>query len=281
MGGPNFNPLERQWITNTGNPVVDMIDENHKSRLGGWKGWVGVAMVILHVLANVVYCGVGAYVVTQSAACEQTYRKFHLKRYISYSMVFSSISLLSFCAYSRVTCKETVRARATALLIMHLAFTVWGSLTWRQMDPSCANRNGSLLVLYQHITVLFNGVYFFLLLVHEVHPPKADWTVMPWFGVILVTQLDTRYSEPQNWQMPDELLPHELGPPKKIIAAESQPFHPVQAVDANAAQVSTGQLRSHLQREFEDLRMEVAPNGTHPQQETTKPEAEPMHRRPP
>jgi len=171
--------------------------DGRKKAFDGWKSIVGITAVLLHVLANVTYCGLGIYVLAaNSAACEKTY---HIRKYITFSLVFNGMSFVSFFVFSRIKCKESVRGRATALLILHLAFATWGGLTWRQMDELCKDETDRMMLGFQHATVVFNGLYFFLLCWHEVSPPEADWTVMPWFGPTsrLVDFKDPKYGKVQ------------------------------------------------------------------------------------
>lgn len=107
--------------------------------------------------------------------CEQAY---HVKRYLRLILIFIAFNFVSYCLFSRSGCEQAARARATALTVLHLAFSLWGSLTWRQIDGMCASAAGALLV-FHHTAVVFNGVYFLFFLLHEMWNPHVDWTVMP------------------------------------------------------------------------------------------------------
>jgi len=157
-----------------------MTVDNPQMGVDRWKNNFMILAVIIHCLANVTYCGLGIFVVVDKPpACEQTY---HMKKYLTLSIVFNSVAFLSFFVFSRIKCKDSVRARATAVLILHLAFTLWGLLTWRKLDAQCQDANDPMLLGFHHATVFWNGMYFFLYIVHEICPPNADWTVCPWFG---------------------------------------------------------------------------------------------------
>jgi len=46
--------------------------DGRKKAFDGWKSIVGITAVLLHVLANLTYCGLGIYVLAaKSAACEK------------------------------------------------------------------------------------------------------------------------------------------------------------------------------------------------------------------
>lgn len=154
--------------------------DNPQIGVDRWKHNFIILVVIIHCLANITYCGLGIFIVVDKpAACEQTY---HMKKYLTLSIVFNSVAFLSFFVFSRIKCKDSVRARATAVMILHLAFASWGLLTWRKLDAQCKDANDPMLLGFHHASVLWNATYFFLYVVHEICPPNADWTVCPWFG---------------------------------------------------------------------------------------------------
>lgn len=156
------------------------VENPEKGGLDRWKNNFMILVVIIHCIANITYCGLGVFIIVDKpAACEQTY---HMKKYSTLSIVFNFMAFLSFFVFSRIKCKDSVRARATAVLILHLAFTAWGLLTWRKLDAQCQDANDPVFLGFHHATVLWNGMYFFFYAIHEVCPPKADWTVCPWFG---------------------------------------------------------------------------------------------------
>lgn len=139
-----------------------------------------IGFVILHVVATLGFLATGAYVMTRAhlnwrPTCEQSY---HVKRYLRLNLIFIAISFVTYYLFSRDGCEQAARARATALTVKHLAFSLWGALTWRQIDEMCASAAGTLLV-FHHTAVVFNGAYFLFFLLHEMCNPRVDWTVMP------------------------------------------------------------------------------------------------------
>jgi len=234
-----------------------MIIENPKNALHGWRGVAAGIAVVIHVLMNIAYCGFGVtIIVMKPAACEQTYHRYHMRKYITFSVVLCATSLFTYFVFSRVKCKESVRGRATALLILHFAFTAWGVLTWRQMDPSCANQNGSLLFDFQHVSVVFNGAYFLFLIMHEMFPPKADWTVMPKLecGPPPVDFTSPEYQQVENW--------HRSNATAQSLETDI-PVGAGQPIEANMPPsydpISQELLTPQLQREFDAIMAELAP----------------------
>lgn len=142
-----------------------------------------LAVVLLHIVSNLSFLIVGCWVVSEQnndprfAVCEKTY---HVRRFLTLTLAFNAISFSSYFIFSRPGCEEQARARATALLVLHLGFSVWGTAAWRRLEPKCEDAMGSKLVIFQHIAVVYNALYFTFLCGHEVvMNPDSDWTVMP------------------------------------------------------------------------------------------------------
>merc|ERR1712216_17142 len=124
--------------------------------------WVVVLFgVIVHLVTSVGYVGLCIYLLAVSSGasshCEDVY---HLSKYVELSIAFNLVSL---CTYFIFTAgNETTRGRATAFTMVHLAFSLWGSLTWSKLDALCTDpsAHNDKLLLAHHITVFYNGAYF-------------------------------------------------------------------------------------------------------------------------
>jgi len=139
-----------------------------------------MVLFAMHIIANVTYCGMGLYLLSfKPFHCEKTY---HLRKYLTLSTAFAIFSFVAYFLFSRVKDKETVRARASATMLLHLGFFTWGFLTWRKLDPHCEDQNDVIIILFHQATVFFNGIYFVLYALHELKHPGADWTVAPSFS---------------------------------------------------------------------------------------------------
>lgn len=152
-----------------------MIEETSKS-----LPKIFMVLFAMHIIANVTYCGMGLYLLSfKPFACEKIY---HLRKYLTLSTAFAIFSFAAYFLFSRVKDKETVRARASATMLLHLGFFTWGFLTWRKLDPHCADLNDVIIIMFHQASVFFNGIYFVLYCLHELKHPGADWTVAPSFS---------------------------------------------------------------------------------------------------
>jgi len=137
--------------------------------------------VVLHMAATLIFLVTGVYVLSREHhnwrhSCEKMY---HVKRYLRLCLVFIGVNFGTYCLFSRAGCEQAARARATALTVLHLAFSLWGTLTWKKMDALCADAAGPLLE-FSHVAVCLNAAYFVFFVVHELFiNPHVDWTVMP------------------------------------------------------------------------------------------------------
>lgn len=142
---------------------------------------VFLLFVGLHIVDNIMYFVGGIIVLSESTGdrfCEDIY---HIKKYVVFSLIVNACAFATYFLFSRASYPECVRARATGLVVLHVALLTWGALTWRQLDPLCSERIGHHLRLLHHATVILNGVYFAFYLFHEALPPMADWTIFPVF----------------------------------------------------------------------------------------------------
>jgi len=140
---------------------------------------------VVNILMNLLYMSYGVYAVTYidiPSQCEKTY---HLKRFVTFSITFNSIGFFTYLVFSwlvKRNDRESARARAMALIVIHLAFSVWGSLTWQKlMNTNCEDDLDLDMKIAHEGSIAFNGVYFIALFLHEVIPHEADWTLMPVF----------------------------------------------------------------------------------------------------
>jgi len=152
-----------------------MIEETKSSSLPK----IFLVLFVAHIIANVTYCGMGLYLLSfKPFSCEKIY---HLRKYLTLSTAFAIFSFVAYFLFSRVKDKETVRARASATMLLHLGFFTWGFLTWRKLDPHCEDQNDVIIIMFHQATVFFHGIYFVLYCLHELRHPGADWTVAPSF----------------------------------------------------------------------------------------------------
>jgi len=139
---------------------------------------------VVYISVNLLYMCFCTWAVASNhipSECEQV---FHLKRFITLSLTFNGIALFTYlmfsCRADTISSLENARARATALIVLHLAFSVWGTLTWQKLNSACEDIDVEILCAH-HSSTAYNGVYFILLFLHECIPHEADWTVMPSF----------------------------------------------------------------------------------------------------
>jgi hypothetical protein len=104
----------------------------------------------------------GVYAVTYidiPSQCEKTY---HLKRFVTFSITFNSIGFFTYLVFSwlvKRNDRESARARAMALIVIHLAFSVWGSLTWQKlMNSNCEDDLDLDMKIAHEGSIAFNGV---------------------------------------------------------------------------------------------------------------------------
>lgn len=155
-----------------------MMIEDKKSSTSLSK--IFLVLFLAHIIANVTYGGLGLYLLSfKSFSCEKIY---HLRKYLTLSTAFAIFSLVAYFLFARVKDKETVRARASATMLLHLGLFMWGFLTWRKLDPHCEDQNDVIIILFHHASVFFNGIYFVCYCLHELRHPGADWTVAPTFS---------------------------------------------------------------------------------------------------
>jgi len=70
------------------------------------------------------------------------------------------------------------------LTIFHFAFASWGVLMWVQLSDTCADiisGQYSMMLVYHHISVAHNAIFFTLMLVHEAYLGSklgSDFTLM-------------------------------------------------------------------------------------------------------
>merc|ERR1711988_1868440 len=90
---------------------------------------------VIYISVNLLYLCFCTWAVATNhipSECEQV---FHLKRFITLSLTFNGIALFTYLIFKDTKNNlETARARATALIVLHLAFSVWGTLTWQKLS---------------------------------------------------------------------------------------------------------------------------------------------------
>lgn len=188
-----------------------------------WRENLVVVAVIVHVTTLLGYISVGSWIVIENAVnhlsskeqlCEDSY---HMRKYVLLSVAFNTGSLVSYFVFARWKCDENARARATAFTIVHLAFCVWGLLTWRKFNSPCTDLINDTLVFYHHGTSVLNGLYFILYAVHETQLRRmsADYTVMVAFhcssSTLDLSQLGVKYQPVPSETVFPKGLPDQSG----------------------------------------------------------------------
>jgi len=207
---------------------------------------------IIHISIMLAYTSFGTYAVTYIDIPSQCEKQYHLKRFIWLSIAFNTIAFITYLVFSWFVKKgdwETARARAMLLIIMHLAFSVWGGLTWQKLvDSNCEDFLDIDFQIAHEGSIALNGMYFVMLFLHEVIPHKADYTLMPVFidekqkaaymrrrAALQAAQKTQQQKTPRvqfKKVTPDTMDQHKLQDPENGDSPKSEPIDRWGAEDA-------------------------------------------------
>jgi len=138
-----------------------------------------VAIIIWHLA----FIGLGA----ASLAEDQALRsdscgiKYHTVKYAALNVTFAFFSLATFFSFPGGG--EGARARAVLLIVLHLAFAVWGVLMLRAYSPACAavlSDKFTAIDQFQHVSIAHNASFTILIFLHELFTDQlgADHTII-------------------------------------------------------------------------------------------------------
>jgi hypothetical protein len=134
------------------------------------------------VLWHMAFISIGA----ASLAEDQDLRKdscgqYHIVKYASLNVVFAFFSLVTFFVFPGGG--EGARARAVLLIVLHLAFAVWGGLMFSSFSPACetvlTDKFGAINQ-FQQICIAHNACFAVLVFLHELFSDRlgADHTII-------------------------------------------------------------------------------------------------------
>lgn len=138
-----------------------------------------VAIIVWHLAF--ISLGATSLVEDQALRSDSCGLQYHTVKYAGLNVTFAFFSLVTFFVFPGGG--EGARARAVLLVVLHLAFAVWGILMLRAYTASCAavlTDKFSALDQFQHICIAHNAFFAFLVFVHEVFSDRlgADHTII-------------------------------------------------------------------------------------------------------
>lgn len=136
-------------------------------------------MVIWHMAF--ISIGAASLAEDQALRSDSCGQQYHIVKYTILNVVFAFFSLVTFFVFPGGG--EGARARAVLLIVLHLAFAVWGALMCRAYSPACetvmADKFASINQ-FQHVCIAHNAFFAVLVFLHELFGDRlgADHTII-------------------------------------------------------------------------------------------------------
>lgn len=144
---------------------------------------LSAAPAVAIVLWHLAFISIGSAAVAEDQALRSNPCgiQYHTVKYTFLNLTFAFFSLVTFFVFPGGG--EGARARALLLVVLHLAFTVWGALMYRAYTPACEavlSEKFSAINQFQHISIVHNGFFALLVFMHELFSDRlgADHTVI-------------------------------------------------------------------------------------------------------
>merc|ERR1712100_520748 len=126
-----------------------------------------VAIILWHMAF--ISLGTASLVEDQALRSDSCGQQYHTFKYAFLNVTFAFFSLVTFFVFPGGG--EGARARAVLLIILHLAFSVWGVLMYRAYSSACEtvlSDKFSAIDQFQHICIAHNVFFAVLVFVHEL-----------------------------------------------------------------------------------------------------------------
>jgi hypothetical protein len=144
---------------------------------------VAAAPAVVLVLWHLAFMAIGvtSLIEDQDLRTDSCGKQYHVFKYAFLNIVFAFFSTVTFFIFPGGG--EGARARAVLLIVLHLAFAVWGMLVCQSYTPTCesvlAHKFGAIN-LYQHICIGHNACFGMLAFLHELCSDrlKGDHTII-------------------------------------------------------------------------------------------------------
>jgi len=138
-----------------------------------------VAIVMWHLAF--ISIGAASLAEDQALRSDSCGQQYHTVKYAFLNVVFAFFSLVTFFVFPGGG--EGARARAVLLVVLHLAFAVWGVLMCRAYTPACESvlaDNFGAINQFQHICIAHNAFFAVLVFMHELFSDRlgADHTII-------------------------------------------------------------------------------------------------------
>jgi len=138
-----------------------------------------IAIIIWHLAF--ISLGVSALVEDQALRADTCGQQYHTVKYGALAVTFASFALITFFVFPGGG--EGARARAVLLIVLHLAFSVWGMLMLRAYTPACEavlRDKFTAIDQFQHVCIAHNAFFALLVFLHELFSDRlgADHTII-------------------------------------------------------------------------------------------------------
>lgn len=201
-----------------------------------------VAIVIWHLA----YISIGSAAIAEDQALRSDTCgiQYHTVKYTFLNVTFAFFALVTFFVFPGGG--EGARARAVLLVVLHLAFAVWGALMCRAYSPACAavlSDKFGAINQFQHISIAHNGFFAVLIFMHELFSDRlgADHTIIfeisknPYSGENFAAKAEMPPHIPQQVPPPQQGFSGLMGTGESATAQEYQSLMQAGAPQAEAA----------------------------------------------